>query len=256
MKLVFSLLIALTLIFVGNFAIAQSPEEVAAARGRQFLAELLDKEMGMLPEFPGSKVYWLSHDNYLAAKMLEKSHPDVAQTILKAIDREGFSRSDGKTELLCGESRVVLPFRHFELKELRREGDKIIRNELPTDRLMTGWEKYADLLFIAAIAEPDAAKANGYFEAGMKMWDGKGFVDAVYGKHKIYATYKLALAAIASRRVEPQQQVPAELGKRLLAVQGESGGWHTDYNATGKKLGFANVETTSLAILAVEALNN
>jgi hypothetical protein len=256
MKLVFSLLIALALNFVGNFAIAQSQEELAAARGRQFLADLLDKEMGMLPEFPGSKVYWLSHDNYLAIKMLEKSHPDVARTIQQAIEREGFSQSDGKTELLCGESRAVLPFRHYDLNELRREGGKIIRNELPTDRLMSGWETYADLLFIAAVAEPDAAKANGYFEAGMKMWDGKGFVDAAYEKHQIYATYKLALAAIASRRVKPPQQVPAELGKRLLDVQGESGGWHTDYNAAGKKIGFTNVETTSLAILAVEALNN
>lgn len=254
MKSVCSLLIALAFSFVGSFANGQSPEEAAAARGRQFLADLLDQEMGMLPEFPGSKVYWLSHDNYLAIKMLEKSHPEVAKTIQQAIEREGFSQSDGKTELLCGESRAVLPFRHYDLKELRREGDKIIRNELPTDRLMTGWEKYADLLFIAAVAEPDSAKANGYFQAGMKMWDGNGFVDVVYHKHQIYATYKLALAAIASRRVKPQQAVPEELGKRLLAVQGDSGGWITDYNAAGKKIGFANVETTCLAILAVEAL--
>jgi hypothetical protein len=255
MKLLLVGLFVPTFCLLSDVAQAQTASEVAATRGRQYLADMLDSNIGMLPEFPGSNVYWLSHDNYLALKLLEKSHPEIAKTIREAIDREGFSQSDGKTELLCGETRQVLPFRHYNLKEIRREGDKVIRNEVATDRVLTGWEKYADLLFIAAVAEPDAEKARGYFETGMKMWDGNGFVDSVYSKHKIYATYKLALAAIASKRVTPNQQLPAELGKRLLAAQNEAGGWVTDYNAAGKLIGYANVETTCLAVLAVEVLD-
>ena len=36
------------------------------------------------------------------------------------------------------------------------------------------------------------------------------------------------------------------------AGQDESGDWVTDYDAAGKKIGVANVETTSLAILGLE----
>jgi hypothetical protein len=39
----------------------------------------------------------------------------------------------------------------------------------------------------------------------------------------------------------------------LLTLQDDSGGWITDYDATGKKLGVANVETTCLTILGIEA---
>jgi hypothetical protein len=38
-----------------------------------------------------------------------------------------------------------------------------------------------------------------------------------------------------------------------LAQQAKDGGWITDYDQNGKPRGKANVETTSLAILAMEA---
>ena len=37
----------------------------AAKRGRAFLAGLFDPSIGLLPEYRGSKTYWLHHDNYL-----------------------------------------------------------------------------------------------------------------------------------------------------------------------------------------------
>ncbi len=41
---------------------------------------------------------------------------------------------------------------------------------------------------------------------------------------------------------------------RLLAQQARDGGWITDYTASGKCVGLANVETTSLAILAIDSV--
>ena len=41
---------------------------------------------------------------------------------------------------------------------------------------------------------------------------------------------------------------------RLLATQREGGGFVTDFNAQGRPVGQANVETTSLAILALDGL--
>ena len=40
---------------------------------------------------------------------------------------------------------------------------------------------------------------------------------------------------------------------RLLKMQADTGGWITDYKPDGTPVGMANVETTSLAILALDA---
>lgn len=225
----------------------------AAGRGRVFLAGLLDAELGLLPEFRGSHTFWLWHDNYLAAKTLAESHPVVSRTIHAAIKREGIRETDGKSEMFFGTTEGVLPFRHYDLKVVRKAGEKVIRTEVATGRPMTGWEKYADLLFLASIAEGNTTVARTHWDAAMQMWDGKGFADSAFKAHKIYATYKLALALIAAHRLSPKGEVPPAILDRLLSLQSESGGWITDYNADGKPIGLANVETSCFAILAIEA---
>ncbi|HTG44365.1 MAG TPA: hypothetical protein VK633_07515 [Verrucomicrobiae bacterium] len=224
----------------------------AIQRGRSFLTNLVEAELNLLPEFPGSKVYWLFHDNYLAAKVLSSSHPEIAEKISAAIHREGVTNS-GKIELLFGEAESPLPFRHYQLKEVRRIGDKIIRTEVVTDRKMIGWEAYADLLLLASISEKNPVAAHGHWKAALQLWDGNGFLDPATRQHQIYSTYKLALAVLAARHLSPPESVPENLLERLLTMQANSGGWITDYALSGKKVGQANVETTSLAILALEA---
>lgn len=231
---------------------AATPHAEASRLGREFLAGLFDPQLGLLPEFLGAKTYWLWHDNYLAAKVLSQSHPGVARSIVAAIQREGIRQSDGKTELFFGEGRGVLPFRQYDLIEVRKIGDKVIRTEVATERVMTGWESYADLLFIASIAEGKHPAAKVHWDSAMKLWDGKGFVDAAFKEHRIYATYKLALALLAGRKLSPPADFPPALLEQLLALQIDSGGWITDYDADGKRIGVANVETSCLAILAIE----
>ena len=87
----------------------------------------------------------------------------------------------------------------------------------------------------------------------MRMWDGKGFLDAAARHDQRYSTYKLGLALLAASHLSPPAEPPQGLLDKLLALQDDSGGWITDYDATGKKLGVANVETTCLTILGIEA---
>ena len=87
----------------------------------------------------------------------------------------------------------------------------------------------------------------------MRLWDGKGFWDAAARDGQRYATYKLGLALLAASHLSPPAKPPPGLLDRLLALQDDSGGWITDYDATGKKIGLANVETTCLSILGIEA---
>src|SRR5206468_2130495 len=86
--------------------------EIAA--GERFLAGLLDPTLDLLPEYSGAKVYWLFHDNYLAAKLLKPSRPDLAVRIEAALRRLGVSRS-GKIEILFNEAPNALPFRNYQL---------------------------------------------------------------------------------------------------------------------------------------------
>ncbi|HEV8543674.1 MAG TPA: hypothetical protein VGR78_14870 [Verrucomicrobiae bacterium] len=161
--------------------------------------------------------------------MLARAHPEIAQKITSAIAREGVQES-GKIELLFGEAKQPFPFRHYELKEVRRAGDKIIRTEVVTDKPMEGWEQYADLRLLASMAEKDPIAARENWGAAMKMWDGRGFLDEATPHNHLYATYKLALAVIAANHLSPSPKLPSGLLDKLLELQSDSGGWITDYD--------------------------
>ena len=109
---------------------------------------------------------------------------------------------------------------------------------------------------MAAITEAgkDRDEALRRFEAGLATWDGTGFKDRVNRKGGFYATYKLALALSAAARLNRHPEMEEKIVERLLAVQRGDGGFITDYNAQGRPVGEANVETTSLAVLALEGM--
>jgi len=85
-------IVVCTLISLPSVNAAPSLTE-ATEKARSFLVGLLDPDLGLLPEYRGSTVYWLFHDNYLAVKVLSVSHPAVAQTIRSALQREGVFKS-------------------------------------------------------------------------------------------------------------------------------------------------------------------
>ena len=216
-----------------------------------FLVGLFDPTLDLLPEFRGASIYWLYHDNYLAAKVLEKTNPDVARRVVKAIHGFGVKES-GKIEIVFGEAKRPLPFRQYQLVEVRRVGGKTIKTEIVTERTMDGWNGYADLLLLAALAEKNATKAKEHFQQALKTWDGNGFNDRAAETSNIYATYKLALAVLAAQKLNERPAALRAILDQLLAQQAKDGGWITDYDKDGKPVGVGNVETTSLAILAVE----
>jgi len=118
---------------------------------------------------------------------------------------------------------------------------------------MIGWEQYVDLLCLASIAEGQSPAGQEHWKAAARLWDGRGFKDVVAEKHQQYATYKLALALIAGSQHEGMCKEIEPIYERLLLLQDDTGGWVTDSDRLGKRLGVANVETTCLAILGIEA---
>jgi len=231
---------------------ASTPERKQnVARGEAFLASLFDPTVNLLPEFRGSKTYWLFHDNYLAARMLANTRPELSRQIDAALVKFGVTNS-GKIEIVFNQARQPLPFRAYQLTNVAVIDGKRIRTEALTTNLLKGWEQYADLLLLASIAQarsaPQDARRN--FDRAAAMWDGHGFSDRAAKAMGIYSTYKLALYLIAAARLKlepPHAQVVLD---RLLSLQGQDGGWITDYKED-QPAGLANVETTCLALLAL-----
>lgn len=236
---------------------AESPASLSLAErieaGRAFLTNLFDPELELLPEYAGARVYWLYHDNYLAAQLLERPRPDLARRIRAAMARYGVSQS-GKIELLFGEPQAGLPFRTHVLTNVAQVGAKLIRTERVGDRLLPDWEQYADLLWLAAIARAKHApdQARQHFQAALALWDGQGFCDRITRHNGLYATYKLALGLTAAQRLGQPLPMREAVLERLSRLQSPAGGWITDYTAAGQPRGLANVETTCLVLLALE----
>jgi len=222
--------------------------------GERFLTNLFDPTLDLLPEYHSAKVYWLYHDNYLAAKILKSSRPDLANRIEAAIRGFGVSRS-GKIEILFNEATNGFPFRTYELLNVTNMAGKIVRTERVTDKPLKGWDAYADLELMAAIAKSKTApeEATAYFNKALGLWDGHGFADPAFKHGDLYATYKLALAIICADRLNQQLPFRSEVLQQLRKLQSSSGGWITDYDGDGKPHGFANVETTCFALLALRS---
>ena len=242
------ILLCCGLVSASSFA---ADSDDATARGRKFLVQLFNPQLGLLPEYEGAKVFWLYHDNYLAAKILQRTHPDIAGKINAAIRAHGVTES-GKIEIVFGEAKHPLPFRRYELRDVTKIGDALIRTEITLKDENPDWRNYADLLLLAALAEGDSATARKHFDDALALWDGVGFRDAATKHSGIYATYKLALALHAARHLGQSPPSIAAMRDRLFKQQSGSGGWITDYLPDGTPRGLANVETTAMCILALE----
>jgi len=98
--------IAMVLFIFAQTALGSSTASDGVQKGENFLVNILDPDLGLLPEYPGAKVYWLFHDNYLASKILTVSRSQISQKIMSSIHREGVGK-EGKLELIFGETFAV-----------------------------------------------------------------------------------------------------------------------------------------------------
>jgi len=222
-------------------------------RGESFLTNLFDDRLQLLPEYRGSSTYWLFHDNYLAAHLLDRTRPDLSRRIRSTLAQFGVTNS-GKIEIIFGEARQPLPFRTYLLTNVAVIEGKTIRTERVTTNILSGWDEYTDLLLLASLAQAGSVpvEARKNFHKAVAMWDGEGFKDAAARHSGIYATYKLALYLIAADRLKIAAPHRDKVITRLLAMQSTDGGWKTDYKDS-KPVGLTNVETTCLCLLALQS---
>jgi len=114
---------------------------------------------------------------------------------------------------------------------------------------------YADIAFLEALYYNrigEKGEAVSLFEVGAHAYNGIGINDSAF--KTTYQTYKLALYIYAAEILGQNYSSSAET--TLLDMRGNNGGFYTGYNASYFTAGtLTNVETTSLAILAISARN-
>lgn len=249
----------------------------AIDEGLRFLTAQYNADVGLLQESPniGQRRYYLTNDNALAAYVVEQmGDADFGKHLRASLARYGYD-SNGFIEVAWGKVIAWPPIHHKDLvveqlthaqcdflneEETGPVGDCIFHeSHTPDLGLFYDWSSYANLACMGSVNEFNRGNddvARWLYQVEMSIFDGQGFSDAVLWADRpgIYETLGLAWCLYAGALLgEP---VNEQILSQLLAQQDpDNGGFHTHFRAGEPRLADPNVETTSLALLALDTLN-
>jgi hypothetical protein len=241
-------------------------------RAYKYLISSYNSTLGLCYVYPGSDIYWLSHDNVLASYVLQNWNREIADNISKTVGElavlYGLERhpsgllKDGRVDILLGCS-------YDSLKDINTtfERDYLgskIKTETVENTNAQGIQGYADLLCYASLMEwrkQNYSGAQSYYDTFKEMWNPStnGFEDVVFNITHKYETYKLALFYLLSKTIGEDFQFKEQLIRRIWECQDANGGFRTHYTiaeiGTQSYLSFpedscTNTETTSIILLA------
>jgi hypothetical protein len=222
--------------------------------------------------------YWVYSDNFLASLVLEAYNPQMAENI-----RENMTTYLASYDMTDPSKHVNFymaltePFM-WGWRASPKNGTNItpggelsywIRTDVHDQGLFDDAAEYANIMFLQAINESkwgDPVKANASYDLGVLLWDGKGFSDKGSNyTHDNYQTFKVALYIYASKLLGRVDSVNYTQALHVLPLMQKHGGevpetdggfstWYSWPDSSPDPIaeGSTNVETTSLAILALD----
>jgi len=223
-----------------------------------YLLSGYNPHLGLIPETPGSCVYWLYSDNFLAAKALLQ-YGDGNSTIL-AIGQNISETVQRDSELTGADNQYATSFGggpcqiHSSGNYNVSSSDGVqIKTTLNNGTGYLNDTQYADVAFLMAICfhnQGNATQAVHEYGVGWNQFDGIGFNDLPRNGTGPYQTYKVALYIYAGDMLS--QPIDETALTTLLRMQALNGGFYTGYDSSYSRAGtLTNTETTSLAILAL-----
>lgn len=231
--------------------------------GAAFLQGQYDPAIGLLEESPtlGEGNFYLTEDNALAAHALATVGDSELSAAVRATLAKYGHESNGFIEVAWGEPVRWPPLHqaaHHEEPVIAVVGDALIRNvNHDGPGYFYDWSAYANLAFMASVNELNQGNqeaARRMYEIQASTFNGRGFADKAYwDRGEVYETLGLAWGVYAGALL--CAPVPDAMLAQLLAQQDPTtGGFYTHYNADSDRLADANVETTSVALLALWTL--
>ncbi len=251
--------------------------DAAISDGLRFLKGQYNPDYGLLQESPdiGQHRYYLTNDNALAAYLFEQFGEDgMAATLRASLERYGYD-SNGFVEVAWGEVIVWPPLHHKDIVvEQKRPGEcdflnaeeagplaDCVMQETHTPDLgfFYDWSSFSNLHCMGAVNEynnGNLAVARWLYETELSTFDGVGWADEAWRRRDgVYETIGPAWCVYAGALLGEPLNEP--LLAALLAQQNpETGGFHTHYRRDAFQLTDPNVETTSLALLALYTLQH
>jgi hypothetical protein len=255
----------LGLTVVPSFTTAANPNTVKMAE--DYLVGQYNPTVGLLSEQSGSSTYWLYSDNYLAVLAMQAANgsspstqamlaQNVSSTLHRYIDEIPGALNQYMV-LTSNSSDFNAPSSY----QVATVGGASIKIALNNGSGTLSLDNYADIAFLEALyynRTGQNVEAACLFDTGANMYNGVGINDSVYSdpassSYHQYQTYKLALYLLAGKTLG--QSVPPSVEAVLLKMQDNTtGGFYTGYDSSYSPAGTTeNVETTSLAILALTA---
>jgi len=205
---------------------------------------------------------WLN-DNFIAYLVLSKLGSSRAGTIQEKLSSYGF-KGNGKVELF--NNTKVEPFRTPNNYTVASVGNYTVKEEVLNGSLMPDYAQYADLAFLWSknlLLQGNLSGALDYFNAGMSMWNGTGFLDKAFNSSQGFSTYKVGLALWMAKQLNQTLSGAlysvtnfsasdyAKMENIIWTMQDPAnGGIYTGYTSTYETAGSdTNVETTSICLL-------
>lgn len=186
-------------------SMAPTPNQ-ALTNAVDFLLADYNPHLGLIPETPGSSVYWLYSDNFLAARALlqygqgNSTITAVGQNISQTLQRDSASTgADNQYSTSFGSGPCQIHSSgnyNVSSSDVGAQIETTLNNG-------TGYlseNHYADIAFLTAICLHDQGNATAIdaYGVGWEMFSGIGFNDSASTPTSPYQTYKLALYVYAS----------------------------------------------------------
>lgn len=219
--------------------------------------------MGLDKEAPIAAPYtiWLN-DNFIVWTVLSKLGSSRADTVQQKLDSYGF-KGNGKVELF--NNTQVRSFGVANYCTVTTVGNYTLKEEVLNGTLMPDFAQYADLAFLWSknlLLQGNVTGALDYFNIGISMWNGTGFIDKAFNSSQGFATYKVGLALWMAKQLNKTTNGAlyaitkftasyyAKMENIIWNMQDPSnGGVYTNYTSTFGTAGSdTNVETTSICL--------
>lgn len=250
----------------GSDTLSYSSVRSSIQRACSFLFSLYNDTLHLVRDTPLSHRYYVSSDNLLAQAALAQCNPMLSQSINTAITQNPCCNqgNDLMHEAILG-TRIPLPIHNATTNDVttywsKSTGDTILYENHNSSGILSP-SNYSDIAVYNGFEQDRRVDHTGTLQTVQvlnSMWDANGLVDNAFkngkeGEAGVYQTFKAALYLLIL--LKTGQAPPANLEPKILNMQGPDGGFNTGYYPNETYAGrFENAETTSIVMLALEAL--
>ncbi|MBC7091139.1 MAG: hypothetical protein H5T50_04430 [Nitrososphaeria archaeon] len=263
------------LIILTNYIANQVEEDNRFAqrlsRAAEYIVNRYDPRIGLVSESedtgsnvpdntPCYRTFWIYSDNLWASKALEPYNYFIARNISKTISP--YIRVFGKPnlfEVVLGEKITSIRYdrKVFCVGKFTFDSENytiwVDRHHEGDGGIFHDAEEYADLCLYLALnhyLHGDKENATRLVRVAESMWNGYGFLDKAAKECGLYQNYKLGLYLFTVKALDCNSTIYDEVEKVAWSYQKENGGIATQSYLNGTIYGTANVETTSILLLA------